>query len=279
MNTVLVTGAAGFLGKRLVYHLLKSNYNVVCTAHSEISIRDFERCFDHQREIPLYTVDVSDSYHTFKRIMKNHHVDYVVHAAALKHVGICEKNPTRAIDVNILGTKNIINASLESNVQNIIGISTDKAINPSCVYGMTKKLMEDMLIENNYGVFQGVNFLFSTGSVLDIWDKLMKDNKPLLVNTRATRYFCLIDDVCDKITTSLDSKGKFTIDKCYLVSIHELQKAFSKYHDYWNVNTYTPLEVEKHDEELPIGSIKVENSNSDELIVLLEKFYKSDIRK
>lgn len=273
MSTVLVTGAAGFLGKRLSETLIQKGHSVVGTAHSELSIREFERTVKDSNKIPLYSLDVADSYYPIKRILKDHKVDYVIHSAALKHVGICEKNPTRAIDVNVLGSRQVMNAALESGVKNVIGISTDKSVNPTCVYGMTKKLMEDMLLENGCCIFQGVNFLFSTGSVLDIWDKLMRDNKPLLVNTNASRYFCLIDDVCNKIVDSLESKGRFTVDDCYLINIQSLQKAFSKHHDYWNVNMYIPLDVEKHDEDLPLGNINVTRPDDDFVVSLLKDHY------
>lgn len=274
MSTVLITGAAGFLGKNLTETLLKRGHSVVGTTHSELSVREFERTVPDSQKVPLYSLDIADCYYPIKRILKDHNVDYVVHSAALKHVGICEKNPTRAIDVNVVGSRQVMTAALESGVKNVIGISTDKSVNPTCVYGMTKKLMEDMLLENGCCAFQGVNFLFSTGSVLDIWDKLMRDNKPLLVNTKATRYFCLIDDVCNKIVDSLDLKGRFTVDSCYLVSIQTLQKAFSKYHNYWNVNVYTPLDVEKHDEDLPLGNIKVVKPDDDFVVSLLKDHYK-----
>jgi UDP-N-acetylglucosamine 4,6-dehydratase len=273
MSTVLVTGAAGFLGKRITEVLMVRGHSVVGTAHSELSIREFERSVKGSKDVPLYALDVADCYQPLKRILKDHKVDYVVHSAALKHVGICEKNPTRAVDVNVVGSRHVMTAALETGVKNVIGISTDKSVNPACVYGMTKKLMEDMLLENGCCAFQGVNFLFSTGSVLDIWDKLMKENKQLLVNTKATRYFCLIDDVCNKIVDSLDAKGRFTVDSCYLIGIQSLQQAFSKHHDYWNVNVYTPLDVEKHDEDLPLGNINVVKPDNDFVVKLLKDHY------
>ena len=273
MASVLVTGIAGFLGKNLAKTLLNRGHDVIGTAHSEVSVRDFEISVSGSSRIPVYSFDIADCQHSIKRILKNHRVDYVVHSAALKHVGICENNPTRAIDVNIIGSRNLITSCLEGNVKNVIGISTDKSINPSCVYGMTKKLMEEMLIESGYSVFQGVNFLFSTGSVLDIWDKLMKENKEILVNSSARRYFCIVDDVSNKIADSLDAKGRFTVDKCYLISIQDLQVAFSKYHNYWNVNSYKPLGVEKNDEDLPLGGIKVENPDSEFVLNLLRQHY------
>lgn len=274
MSTILVTGAAGFLGKNLVRSLISKGHKVVGTAHSEISVREFERIVPGGENIPLYLMDIADCYHPIKRIIRDHSVDYVIHGAALKHVGICEKNPTRAIDVNVTGSRQLMTASLEMGVKNIIGISTDKSVNPACTYGMTKKLMEEMLLENKCGVFQGVNFLFSTGSVLDIWDKLKLENKQILVNKSARRYFCLVDDVCEKIESMLDTKERFTVDSCYLIGIESLQNAFSVYHNYWNVSSYSPLDVEKQDEDLPLGNIQVINPDNDFVVSLLRDYYK-----
>ena len=169
-GTVLVTGATGFLGKRLVSYLEELGHEVIGTGFSEAGIKKFER--EVSTSISIYAVDIGSDYTTFKNIVKKHKVDYIIHAAAMKHVGICEDNPSRAIRVNILGSMNVLRAALECGVKNVIAISTDKSIDPTCTYGMTKKLMEEVFKEKNFGIFQGVNFLFSSESVLDVWDQL-----------------------------------------------------------------------------------------------------------
>lgn len=271
---ILVTGATGFLGKNLVESLVSNGDNVVGTGHSELSIRNFESVVKSNKDIPIYAVDISDSYRSIKSIIKTHKIQYVIHAAALKHVSICEKNPTRAVDVNITGSKHVLSACVENDIENAIGISTDKAVNPKCTYGMTKKIMEEMFLENDYGVFQGVNFLFSTGSVLDIWDRLKNEKKTISVNTSATRYFCLIDEVCKSIIDNIDQKRRFTIDRCYEIKIHDLQRAFSKYHEYWNVDEHTPLDVEKINEELPAcGPLKLIKPDDSSILELIKNHY------
>lgn len=272
---VLVTGITGFLGKNLAKNLLEKGYQVVGTAHSESSLKSFESYEEFFKLVDVYTFDIADSYHQFMKIFSIHDIDYVIHCAALKHVGICEKNPTRAIDVNVVGSSHLIRASVNNGIKNIIGVSTDKSVNPQCVYGMTKKLMEDMLIENGFGVFQGVNFLFSTGSVLDIWEKMIVEDKKILVNSHAVRYFCKINDVCNKIINSLDSSATFTVDDCYRVNIGDLQKAFSEYHSYWNIGDYKPLSVEKLDEDLPSCEINVKETSKEKILELLISHYGS----
>jgi len=271
-QTVLITGATGFLGRTLAVSCLKKGYKVIGTGYSESGIKNFERTIGN--DIPIYAIDISKGYTSLKNIIKKHEVQYIVHAAALKHVGICEANPTRAIGVNVIGSRNVVNAAIECNVKNVIGVSTDKSIKPLCVYGMTKKLMEEILLEHNFGVFQGVNFLFSTESVLDIWDKLRLKNEPILVNMHAERYFVSIDDVSNKIIASIDEKKRFTVNECYRVSISNLQKAFSKYHQYWNVDEYTPLDIEKIEEDLPLTEIHISTPSIDLITTLLDKHYK-----
>lgn len=273
-DTILITGATGFLGKRLVSYLLKQGYDVVGTGFSESKIKKFER--EVTNSVKLYAIDISSDYNIIKNIIKKHNVKYVIHGAALKHVGICEDNPSRAIGVNIVGSMNLVRAALECGVENVIAISTDKSIDPTCTYGMTKKLMEEVFKENNFGIFQGVNFLFSSESVLDIWNQLRTENKTILANPSAIRYFCTVRRVCEIITKQIENKGIFSVDHCYKISISDLQKAFSEYHDYWNVADYKPLDIEKTEEALPLGDISILEPNIPEIVELFEEFYNNN---
>lgn len=274
MNTVLVTGATGFLGMNLVSNFLKKKYRVVGTGHSEKNIKECEMIFGDK--IKLYSIDIGNQYASMKNIIRSNNIDYIVHAAALKHVGVCEKNPSRAVQVNVVGTQNIVSSAVECDVKNIIGISTDKAIAPMCVYGMTKKLMEEIILEHNYGIFQGVNFFFSTGSVLDIWDKLRKQNKIIKADPNAVRYFCTIDDVSKTIINNIDCREKFSIPHCYEISITDLQKAYCTYHDFWMVDKYIPLSIEKKKEVLPLENIKVLKPSIPDIVKLIEQHYRTE---
>jgi UDP-N-acetylglucosamine 4,6-dehydratase len=275
-KTVLVTGATGFLGRSLVHNLLIAGANVIGTGYSEGNIKKFERIFGDS--VKIYSVDIAANHTRLKNILIRESVDYVIHAAALKHVGICENNPTRAIDVNVQGSKNVIEACVEANVKNAIAISTDKSINPLCTYGMTKKLMETMFLEHNFGVFQGVNFLFSSESVLDVWDQLRDSNDPLLVNTTAVRYFCTVQQVCDAVLNNIETLDEvFSVDHCYRISISSLQDAYSTCHDYWNVDTYTPLDIEKVEEELPLKNIEIISPEREDVIGMFRDHYNTKV--
>tara|TARA_R110000824_G_scaffold4503_2_gene21765 strand:+ start:9139 stop:9978 length:840 start_codon:yes stop_codon:yes gene_type:complete len=273
-KTILITGGTGFLGKNLVRKLQQMDNRVIATGYSEAGIKGFER--KHGVDVPHYSLDISDDYTMLTNILRKHDVDTVIHAAALKHVGICEDNPTRAIDVNVVGSRNVLRAASECGVNNMVAISTDKAINPLCVYGMTKKLMEEMFLERGHGVFQGVNFLFSSESVLDIWDKLRLKNEAILVNTHAVRYFSTVDEIGDRIVSQMGLPGRFSVEECHRITISTLQKAYSTYHDYWNVDEYTPRDIEKVEEELPIQSMKVLTPPVSEVAQLLDEHYQRE---
>ena len=79
--------------------------------------------------------------------------------------------------------------------------------------------------------------------------------------------------MCESIASSLDRRDIFSVDSCYKISISNLQKAFSVYHDYWNVAEYKPLDIEKTEEELPLGDIKTTTPDISEVVALFEEFY------
>ena len=168
--TILITGGTGFLGRSLLRECLNNDMDVVALSHSEI--RDKELQLEHP-EVKSYCVDISTDGEILDRIVEQNRVEYIVHCAAMKHIGICENNPTKAIEVNINGSRNIISVAKKNKVKNIIAVSTDKAINPSCVYGSTKLLMEKVMLENGFSVIQGENFFFSSCSVLEIWNNFV----------------------------------------------------------------------------------------------------------
>ena len=270
---ILITGAAGFLGRELVSHLLKLGHSVVGLAHSESRYQEISFSENSER-LHVYNLDISNTKSRICQIVKNHSIDFIIHTAAMKHVRICEDNPTRAIEVNVLGTKNIIDAAIENNVKNVIGISTDKATNPSCVYGVTKYLTEKILLEHGFSVFQGVNFFFSTGSVLDIWDKQRTQNKPISVSDRnMVRYFVPVSDVEEKITSTLGTTDDYIFnEKCYRVSLHDLYQAYREYHSYFEQIKYDDISQEKQEEEL-FYNIEIENPNIEQIKLMIDDFY------
>ena len=176
----------------------------------------------------------------------------------MKHVGLSQENPYRAVEVNVIGSKNVLDISYSNGVKNLIGISTDKAINPSCVYGSTKHLMEKMFLEKDYTICRGVNFLFSDGSVLDIWKGQAAEGKPITVNKNDTiRFFVHIKDFADLVLKSMNRNGEtFVPSLCYKISLHDLAEAFCEVNSCSSEYIYPASDAEKLVEEIP-DEIKV----------------------
>ncbi len=165
-------------------------------------------------------------------------VDIIFHAAAMKHVPICEYDPFEAIKTNVIGTQNIIDCCIKNNIERMIFISTDKTVNPINVMGTTKLLAERLVSatcnfkgknKTKYGVVRFGNVLSSRGSVLEIWEKQLKNkNKITITNPEATRFFMDIPQSVKPIfDASYYSKdGEVFILKMPSVKIGVLAEAF-----------------------------------------------------
>ena len=270
---ILITGASGFLGNELIKQCSDRNYNVVGIANSETRIQKTKFL---NSEIPIFSLDIYSDVDRMNQIIKEYKVEYIIHAAAMKHIGICEDNACRTVEVNVIGSKNVMELALQNNIKNAICISTDKAINPTSAYGSSKYLMEKMFLENNFSVFQGVNYFYSTGSVLDIWDNQIREEKQLTVNkNNSTRYFVEVQEVAKTLLDNIDVKGEvMSTSYCYKIKLYELAKAFCEYHEYENVKYYTGYTVEKVDEEFP-DDIKIIDTDISDIKMLLENYYRN----
>lgn len=268
----LITGATGFLGSELVRQLSKNQDNIVVgLGHSEERTHIATAKFN---STIFYCLDLAYDIEQLEFIIKKHNIEYIIHCAAMKHVGICEQNPYRAVEVNIIGSKNILDAYIKYNIRNVIGVSSDKAINPSCVYGSTKLMMEKILLEKDCSIYRGVNFLFSNGSVLDIWEKQKNRNEPLKVNVdNSVRYFVNIQDVANTIIENSNTKGQLLYPaSCYRIELHDLAEAFCNFHNYDLVEDFHGLKVEKLIEDIP-DNIKIITPTIADIESLLSSFY------
>ena len=246
----LITGS-GYLAKNLIARLL--------TDHSIDEIRIFSRAEKEQWEVKTYfnnnpklnfiIGDVRD-YQAINDALQN--VDYCIHTGAIKRIEVAEKQPMEAIKTNVIGSMNVINAAIANKVKKLILISTDKATSATTCYGSTKFLMECMAYANEsdtaiictrYG-----NVFGSTGSVVPIFDNLVKENKPLTVrNGEMTRFFMPVTACIDIIIDALElgQNGELWVYKSKSCTIKDLADAFS------NNQIITGTEnIEKNDEAL-----------------------------
>ena len=235
-KTILITGGTGSLGRALTKKLLENDIQ---------SIRIFSRNESKQIEMEneirddrlrFFIGDVRD----YERLIKAvEDVDFVFHAAALKHVPKIEYNPFEAIKTNILGSENIINACLTHNVEKAVCISTDKAVSPLNIYGATKLLMEKLFVTaNNYlnkekyrtkffAVRYG-NVLGSSGSVIPLFINQIKSKKKIsITDARMTRFSITMDEALDFIfhATELGVGSEIFVPKLRAYSLADVKEA------------------------------------------------------
>ncbi len=194
-KTVLVTGGVGSIGSYLVCELLKYEpASVRVLDNNETGLFDLEQALQSDR-IRLLVGDIRDKE---RLTVAMEGVDIVFHAAALKHVPLCEFNPYDAVKTNVIGTQNVLDAAYDQGVKKVITISTDKAVNPSNVMGATKLLAERLTISanmyrgNKRSAFSCVRFgnvLNSRGSVIPLFKQQIQKGGPITVTHPEMRRF------------------------------------------------------------------------------------------
>jgi UDP-N-acetylglucosamine 4,6-dehydratase len=211
-KTVLVTGGTGSIGSEIVRQLLTTRAKQI-----RVFSRDEHKQHELRHELPqdkrlrFLIGDIRDK-ERLNFAFKG--VDLCFHAAALKHVPVCEYNPFEAVKTNIIGTQNVIDASLANNIEKVLAISTDKAADPASVLGASKLMMERLVTAANATVgphktrFASVRFgnvMHSRGSVVELWRKQIAAKGPVTVtDERATRFFMEIPEAVRLVFSALE---------------------------------------------------------------------------
>ncbi len=244
-KTILVTGGTGSFGNIVTqYLLLYKPKKIIIYSRDEKKQFDMRNKYDNNI-LKFIIGDIRDSESTEKAMDG---VDYVFHAAALKQVPTCEFFPMEAIRTNVLGAHNVINAALKNNVKKVVVLSTDKAVYPINVIGMTKALMEKVMTAEtkNYGeptnktktILCGVrygNVLYTRGSVIPYFVGLIKNNHKLVVTqSEMTRFLLSLDDAVDLVLYALTNgeNGHMYIRKSPACSLDTLAKAVCAIFEY-----------------------------------------------
>lgn len=211
--SILITGGSGSLGTSLVSHLLRNTKirRVAVFSRDELKQSQLKEKFGSDERMRWFIGDVRDV-DRLKRAM--HAVDYVIHAAALKQVDTGEYNPMEFIKTNVLGSQNVIEASIDAGVKKVIALSTDKASSPINLYGATKLTADKLFVAaNNYSIGYGTafavvrygNVMGSRGSVIPFFQKLASENKPLpITDVRMTRFWISIEEAIKFVLSSLE---------------------------------------------------------------------------
>ena len=231
-QTILITGAGGSIGKNLFFELISSKpKKIILVEQDELKLFNLRKEYENINDKKLKKLNISfklgsltNKFFLKKIFLDDKKIDYILHAAAYKHVGFGEENVFSFIKNNIFVTHDLVKISIEKKIKKFIFISTDKAVNPSSVMGFSKRICEKIIIylNNKYklkNIFKIVRFgnvINSDGSVLPIFEKQILQGGPITVTDKnVTRYFMSITDACQLVlnTLEIDKKiGIFVLD-------------------------------------------------------------------
>lgn len=231
---LLITGGTGSFGNAVLKRFLNTDISEI-----RVFSRDEKKQDDMRKElksdkVKYFIGDVRD-YQSVTSAM--HEVDYIFHAAALKQVPSCEFFPMEAVKTNVLGTENVLNAAIAFGVKKVICLSTDKAVYPINAMGISKAMMEKIMVAKSRTVDSGKtiicgtrygNVMASRGSVIPLFVQQIKSGKPLTVtDPDMTRYLMSIDDAVELVLFAFENarQGDMFIQKAPASTIRELVRA------------------------------------------------------
>ena len=215
-KSILITGGTGSLGKHLTKNILSRFPNVkrlVIFSRDEQKQFEMAQEFSHAKYpgIRYFIGDVRD-FDRLKKAFKG--IDYVIHAAAMKHVPIAEYNPMECVKTNVLGAENVINAALETEVKNVVALSTDKAAAPINLYGATKLCSDKLFVAANnikgktdikFSVVRYGNVMGSNGSVIPFFMKKRKEGVLPITDPNMTRFNISLQGGVDMVLHAMES--------------------------------------------------------------------------
>ena len=237
-KSILITGGTGSLGKALVKRILNDYPEV---NRLVVFSRDEQKQFQMSQEFPdtkyqamrYFIGDIRD-YERVKRAIRK--IDYVIHAAAMKHVPIAEYNPMECVKTNVLGAENLINACLESDVKSVVALSTDKAAAPINLYGATKLTSDKLFIAANnirgnlninFSVVRYGNVMGSNGSVIPFFLKKKSEGILPITDSNMTRFNITLKEGVDMVLHALEKAegGEIFVPKIPSYKITDLATA------------------------------------------------------
>jgi UDP-N-acetylglucosamine 4,6-dehydratase/5-epimerase len=232
-RTLLITGGTGSFGNAVLRRFIDSDLREIrIFSRDEKKQDDMRKLFSHSK-VKFYIGDVRDS-SSVSSAMKG--VDYVFHAAALKQVPSCEFYPMEAVRTNVLGTENVLQAAISAGVKRVICLSTDKAVYPINAMGISKAMMEKIMVaaSRNLGtetVICGTrygNVMASRGSVIPLFVDQVLNNRPITVTDPAmTRFMMTLDDAVELVLYAFEhgNNGDIFVQKAPAATVDVLIKA------------------------------------------------------
>ena len=233
---ILVTGGTGSFGQKFTEIVLKEHNpkSVRIFDHDELSEVEMERKFNDSR-LRFFIGDVRDKNRLYRAM---NGVDVVVHAAAVKHVPVCEYNPIEAVRTNIEGAINVIDAAIDNSVEKVMVISTDKAVHPINLYGATKMVAEKLFIQGNsytggrktiFSCARYGNVVGSSGSVVPLFEEQKKKGEITITDERMTRFWITLEEGIRFVINCIEGMkgGEVFIPKIYSMKITDLAEVIA----------------------------------------------------
>lgn len=235
-KTVLITGGTGTIGAELARQILTYDPKQVRVLSRDESKQYYlQEQLNYPKNLRLLIGDIRDK----ERLQTAcRGVEVIFHAAAMKHVPLCEYNPYEAVKTNVIGTQNVIDAAIKNGVEKVVAVSTDKAVNPVGILGTTKLMMERLIINANYASgkiktkFSCVRFgnvAAARGSVLDLWRRqVARDNTIKITDGKMTRFFMSPAQAIELVLEagSLMTGGEIFIFKMSAIKLNDVAKIF-----------------------------------------------------
>jgi len=233
-KVILVTGGTGSFGKKFIEIVLKeyTPAKLIVFSRDEQKQHEMRQAgFDHPN-LRYFIGDIRD-YQRLRRAFEG--VDFVVHAAALKQVPACEYNPMEAVKTNILGSSNVIDAALDANVEKVIALSTDKAVNPINLYGATKLAAEKLFVQSNayaggrksrFACVRYGNVVGSRGCVVPVFLRQRDEGVITITDERMTRFWISLEQGVRFVIQCLDEMhgGEVFVPKIPSMKVVDLAK-------------------------------------------------------
>ena len=268
---VLITGGTGSFGHAMTSKLLKMSIKEIRVFSRDEKKQDDMRKFFKDKRIKFYIGDIRD-YSSVKNAVKD--VDYIFHAAALKQVPSCEFYPMEAVKTNILGVENLLNASSNSNVKKIICLSTDKAVYPVNAMGVSKSMMEKIIVAKSRSfnpkklqvcITRYGNVIYSRGSVIPLFVKQILNKKSITVTDASmTRFMMTMQDAIDLVIFAFENgkNGEIFIKKSPSATIDVIVKALTNiFSKTLSTNIIGPRHGEKFHETLMTKEEMIKSKN------------------
>lgn len=234
-KTLLITGGTGSFGNAVLHRFLNTDIKEIRILSRDEKKQDDMRCKLNNPKVKFFIGDVRDKY-SIEQVIPG--VDYVFHAAALKQVPSCEFFPMEAVKTNIIGTDNVLDVAIRFKVKKVVILSTDKAVYPINAMGMSKALMEKVMIARSRNIDdkQGIticgtrygNVMASRGSAIPLFIKQIKTGKPITItDAQMTRFMMTLEEAVELVLYAFNkgNNGDIFVQKAPAATIDTLVSA------------------------------------------------------